>query len=161
MKTALTTILTICLFAPQVIAGNTVEKQYCINADFLYNYDGDSLTATFPQLANALGKDIDPAGILWYKAKIRVLGIDTPEKRGKCKAEKKLANIAKEFVKTRLAKAKSFKLCNFVRGKYFRLVGNVIYTDTNGIEADLSQELIEADLAVPYDGGRKTKTWCE
>ena len=94
MKTALTTILTICLFAPQVIAGNTVEKQYCINADFLYNYDGDSLTATFPQLANALGKDIDPAGILWYKAKIRVLGIDTPEKRGKCKATQTYKNTS-------------------------------------------------------------------
>jgi len=43
-----------------------------------------------------------------------------------------------------------------VRGKYFRIVGRLI---ADGV--DISELLIERHLAVPYDGGTKTKEWCE
>ena len=43
-----------------------------------------------------------------------------------------------------------------VRGKYFRIVGRLI---ADGV--DISDLLIERHMAVPYDGGTKTKIWCE
>jgi len=42
-----------------------------------------------------------------------------------------------------------------VRGKYFRIVGRLIVDGQ-----DLSDMLIQKQLAVPYHGGTKTKDWC-
>ncbi len=43
-----------------------------------------------------------------------------------------------------------------VRGKYFRIVGRLIADDV-----DISDLLIQRHLAVLYDGGTKTKDWCD
>jgi len=43
-----------------------------------------------------------------------------------------------------------------VRGKYFRIVGRLIADDV-----DISELLIQKNLAVLYDGGTKVKDWCE
>jgi len=43
-----------------------------------------------------------------------------------------------------------------VRGKYFRIVGRLI---ADGV--DISDLLIQKNLAVLYDGGTKVKDWCE
>jgi len=43
-----------------------------------------------------------------------------------------------------------------VRGKYFSIVGRIIADDV-----DISDLLIQKNLAVLYDGGMKTKDWCE
>jgi len=43
-----------------------------------------------------------------------------------------------------------------VRGKYFRIVGRLI---VDGM--DISDLLIQRQLAVLYDGGTKRKDWCE
>jgi len=43
-----------------------------------------------------------------------------------------------------------------VRGKYFRIVGRLI---ADGV--DISDLLVQKNLAVLYDGGTKTKDWCE
>ena len=42
------------------------------------------------------------------------------------------------------------------RGKNFRLVARL---KADGV--DLSQVLIEQGLAVPYDGGKNVKDWCQ
>jgi len=42
-----------------------------------------------------------------------------------------------------------------VRGKYFRIVGRLI---ADGV--DISELLIQKNLAVLYDGGTKVKDWC-
>jgi len=42
-----------------------------------------------------------------------------------------------------------------VRGKYFRIVGRLI---ADGV--DISELLIQKNLAVLYDGGTKGKDWC-
>ncbi len=43
-----------------------------------------------------------------------------------------------------------------VRGKYFRIVGRLM---ADGV--DISEVLIQKNLAVLYDGGTKVKDWCE
>ena len=88
-------------------------------------------------------------------------GIDTPEIRGQCQKEKDLAKEARDLVRGLLNNAQSITLIiddnpKEVRGKYFRIVGRLIADGQ-----DISDLLIERQLAVPYNGGTKVKDWCE
>ena len=117
------------------------------NIEYLRAYDGDTVTVNIKNVHPLLGKKIS----------IRVKGIDTPEIKGKTECEKKKAIEARDFVRDVLSKAKKLELKESSRGKYFRIVAFVIYDGKN-----LSDELIKAGLAVPYDGGAKVKKdWCE
>jgi len=86
---------------------------------------------------------------------IRVNGVDTPEIRGKCQYENNLALEARDFVRDKLSNAKEIKLTNLQRGKYFRVVANVL---VDGVS--LEQELLDNELAYEYSGGKKL-SWCE
>lgn len=110
-------------------------------------YDGDTITVNINSYPPIVGE----------KLSIRINGIDTPEIRGKYNQEKSLAIEAREFVKELLKNSNSITLKHIKRGKYFRIVADV-YIDNNISVAD---ELIKANLAVVYDGGKKTKDWCE
>ena len=107
-------------------------------------YDGDTFRVDIDLLPPIVGKNIP----------IRLNGVDTPEIRGKCKYEKDLAIKARDFVRNKLANAKEIKLNNLQRGKYFRVVANVI---VDGVS--LEQELLENELAYKYSGGKKS-SWC-
>lgn len=109
-------------------------------------YDGDTFRVNINSYPDIVGK----------KMSIRVNGIDTPEMRGKCKKEKDLARQAKQLTVSTLRSAKVIELRNMQRGKYFRIVADV-YTD----DESLAKKLIDANLAVKYDGGTKTKDWCK
>ena len=108
-------------------------------------YDGDTFRVNIDSLPSIVGKNIP----------IRVNGIDTPEIRGKCQYEKNLALEARDFVRARLSNAKEIKLTNLQRGKYFRVVANVL---VDGVS--LEQELLDNELAYEYDGGKKL-SWCK
>ena len=86
---------------------------------------------------------------------IRVLGIDAPEIRGKCKAEKQAALRAKKFTVSVLHNARRIELRNIKRGKYFRILADV-WVDGKR----LSQALIKAGHARVYKGGKRLG-WCE
>ena len=107
-------------------------------------YDGDTFRVDIDSLPPIVGKNIP----------IRLNGVDTPEIRGKCKYEKDLAIKARDFVRIKLANAKEIKLNNLQRGKYFRVVANVI---VDGVS--LEQELLDNELAYKYTGGKKS-SWC-
>ncbi len=66
------------------------------------------------------------------------------------------AKQGKELVADILKDAETIDLKNIERGKYFRIVADVFVDGES-----LANELIEAGMAVPYDGGTKTKDWCE
>ncbi len=108
-------------------------------------YDGDTFRVNIDSLPPIVGKNIA----------IRVNGVDTPEIRGKCLYEKNLALKARDFVRDRLANAKEIKLTNLQRGKYFRVVANVL---VDGVS--LEQELLDNKLAYKYSGGKKL-SWCK
>jgi endonuclease YncB( thermonuclease family) len=108
-------------------------------------YDGDTFRVNIDSLPSIVGKNIP----------IRVNGIDTPEIRGKCQYEKNLALKARDFVRNKLANAKEIKLTNLQRGKYFRVVANVL---VDGVS--LEQELLDNELAYEYSGGKKL-SWCK
>ena len=108
-------------------------------------YDGDTFRVDIDSLPPIVGKNIP----------IRVNGVDTPEIRGKCEYEKNLALKARDFVRVKLANAKEIKLTNLQRGKYFRVVANVL---VDGVS--LEQELLDNKLAYEYSGGKKL-SWCK
>ena len=103
-------------------------------------YDGDTFRVNIDSLPPIVGKNIA----------IRVNGVDTPEIRGKCQYEKILSLEARDFVRGKLANAKEIKLTNLQRGKYFRVVANVL---VDGVS--LEQELLDNELAYEYSGGKK------
>lgn len=109
-------------------------------------YDGDTFKVNIEGYPAIVGE----------KMSVRVNGIDTPEIKGKCAKEKELAHKAKQIVVELMKKAKVVELRNMQRDKYFRIVSDV-YIDGK----KLSSLLIEKNLAVTYDGGTKTKNWCE
>lgn len=106
--------------------------------------------------------------------KLRVYGIDTPEKHSKCPKEKEMAQKAKQFTENMLKNGFSVGLAK--NGKYAgRTVGTVHipldnipvkYTSPasvreyveSGLEPSLGDALIAAGLAVPYFG-KKKKDW--
>ena len=107
-------------------------------------YDGDTFRVDIDSLPPIVGKNIP----------IRLNGVDTPEIRGKCEYEKDLAIKARDFVRNKLANAKEIKLNNLQRGKYFRVVANVL---VDGVS--LEQELLDNEFAYKYTGGKKS-SWC-
>lgn len=114
--------------------------------EFVDNYDGDTLTVNIPRLHHFFGKKIP----------IRIRGIDTPERNSDNPCEKERALKAKQITHDFLVKALDIELHNIGRGKYFRIVADVIVDGKS-----LGDELVYRGLAVPYDGGEKPLVnWC-
>ena len=108
-------------------------------------YDGDTFRVDIDSLPPIVGKNIP----------IRLNGVDTPEIQGKCQYEKDLALKARDFLRKKLANAKEIKLTKLQRGKYFRVVADVMI---DGVS--LEQELLDNELAYKYTGGKKS-SWCD
>ena len=108
-------------------------------------YDGDTCYIDVPFLPDSL-----------RKMSIRILGIDTPEIRGKCDKEKELALEAREFANKAFREANEIDYQDLAWDKYGgRLLTNV-YLDGKLY----SKMIIDAGLARPYDGGTK-EGWCD
>ncbi len=128
------------------------------NVTMVSCYDADTCRVNLPRSAF---NDNWAYQLFGHNIPIRVEGIDTPEIRGKCQKEKDLAYEARDLVRGLLNNAQSITLTidenpKEVRGKYFRIVGSLI---ADGV--DISDLLIQKNLAVLYDGGTKVKDWCE
>ena len=143
MKKAVISIL-LLLFLPAL----SFSKDYgdYQGAVYVSNYDGDTIKFDLPGLHPIIGKKIN----------IRVNGIDTPEIRGKCEQEKYSAEQAREMVADILKDAEKIDLKNMERGKYFRIAADV-FADGES----LAEMLVEAGMAIRYNGGKKTHKWCE
>jgi endonuclease YncB( thermonuclease family) len=108
-------------------------------------YDGDTFRANIKDYPKIIG----------YRVSIRINGIDTPELRGKCKEEIKMARAAKRKTVTLLRGARHIELRNMKRGKYFRILADV-YVD--GVS--VADELLKSGFALKYSGGHKID-WCK
>lgn len=107
-------------------------------------YDGDTFRVNISDWPKIVG----------HRVPIRVKSIDTPELRAKCKSEKDLARKAKQHTVHMLRNAKQIELQNIDRGKYFRILADVLVDGR-----DLGESLVRNGLAVRYDGGTKVD-WC-
>ena len=122
---------------------NTIFR--CV--EYISNYDGDTITFNISNIHSLFGKNI----------RVRVQGIDTPELKGKTSCEKAKARKTQKFVQNALKKAKNIELHNVKRGKYFRIVADVIVDGKS-----IARELLEQKLAIAYGGEKKRKVnWCK
>ena len=127
------------LLLPTLVFANYAHVERVVSV-----YDGDTFRVDITGYPAIVGENVP----------IRVSGIDTPEIRGKCYMEKKLAYSARDAARAFLSGG-DIVLLNLERGKYFRLVADV---EVNG--HSLGRHLIDQGLAVPYDGKTKTHRWC-
>ncbi len=116
--------------------------------------DGDTIDVTID-----LGFD------LFKKERVRVAGVDTPEKRTRDLEEKELGIEATNWIKEALDSAISGNDDLVIRtelvggmGKYGRLLGWLYVGDA---EVSLNEQMIAEGYAWPYDGGTKNKNFEE
>jgi len=107
-------------------------------------YDGDTCYIEVPEFPENL-----------RKMSIRILGIDTPEIRGKCAEEKELALKARIFANKVFRSANKIEFKNLQWGKYGGRLLSDVYLD----DKLYSKMIIDKGLARPYDGKTK-KGWC-
>ncbi|MCF4164336.1 thermonuclease family protein [Zavarzinia compransoris] len=88
--------------------------------------------------------------------RVRLAGIDTPELRGECPAEKALAARARDML-SNLVAAGEVTLRDVAFDKYG---GRVLARVTDGEGRALGERLIAAGLARPYDGKARAG-WCD
>lgn len=112
--------------------------------EWLYCRDGDTCVFTIAGWPPVVGQRIP----------VRLLGIDAPERRGRCAEETRLAQRAAEFLTALLSHAREIELREVGRDKYFRLLARI---HADGV--DVGQALLEAGLAREYKGGRR-EPWC-
>ena len=105
------------------------------------------------------GDTIDVRIQVWLgqtiQTRVRISGIDTPELRGKCDAEKQLAEQARQEVVT-LLKHKTVQLYNI---KYGKFAGRILADAVTPAGQKIDVHLIDAGLARPYHGAKR-QTWC-
>ena len=116
--------------------------------------DGDTIDVTID-----LGFD------LFKKERVRVAGVDTPEKRTRNLEEKALGIDATNWLKKELEDAINGESELTIRtelkggvGKYGRLLGWLYVGDDN---VSLNEQMIGEGYAWPYDGGTKQKNFEE
>ena len=114
--------------------------------------DGDTIDVTID-----LGFD------LYKKERVRIAGVDTPEKRTRNLEEKELGIHATNWLKEKLEGAISGDDDLVIRtelvggvGKYGRLLGWCYIGDA---EVSLNEQMITEGYAWAYDGGTKSKNF--
>ena len=124
-----------------------IADDFLVMREFRSNlcYDGDTCYVLAPSLPEPL-----------QKMSVRILGIDTPEIRAECEEEKKLAYEGREFANRMFKEAEKIEFANLDWDKY----GGRVLADVYINGKLYSDEIINAGLARPYDGGTKT-SWCE
>lgn len=89
--------------------------------------------------------------------KVRIMGVDTPEIKGKCRNEIILARKAKQFTVAFVRTSGDIILTYDEYNKYDRYGRLLAYLSVDG--RDLSKSLIENNLGRRYDGGKR-RGWC-
>jgi endonuclease YncB( thermonuclease family) len=115
-----------------------------VRARVLQVIDGDTIAVA---ARIWLGQDVD--------IHIRLAGIDAPERKGRCAAERQAADAARDLV-ARLAAQGEVILSDIHYDKYGgRVLARVAAPDGT----DIAQALLAHGLARPYDGKRR-QGWC-
>ena len=123
-------------------------EKYIYRAKLDRVVDGDTVDAL-----------IDVGFDIWFKKRIRFMGLDTWESRTRDLEEKKKGLAAKARTKELLEKVSSksgyFRLKSHGLGKYGRVLGEIFIMDKDGKQWSVNETLITEGHAYIYDGGKK------
>jgi len=98
---------------------------------------------------------IDLGFDLTKKERVRLAGIDTPEKRTKDQKEKEMGYQATEFLEMHLMEATKLTVKTEKDGKFGRMLGWLYKSDEDTMS--INQIMIDKGYAWSYDGGTKEK----
>jgi endonuclease YncB( thermonuclease family) len=121
-------------FVPPITSGYVIKV-----------YDGDTITIA--------GRLPYPESRL-YRFQVRLLGIDSPEIKGKSEKEKEAAHKSQQALEG-LVLNKTVLLREISTEKYGRILANVYLVSETGQELLVNKWMLTNGHAVPYDG--KTK----
>ena len=141
MKTALIVLITLLAVCPVEAQDYGTAQVHTLIAVI----DGDTFRADI----------VDWSPIVAENIRVRVRGVDSPGIRGKCEQEKMLARKARSFTARLLWTAQNIELRAIERGKYFRLIADVVFDGR-----DLATALIESGHGRPYMGKGERPDWC-
>lgn len=106
------------------------------------------------------GDTIEVLAHIWLgqnlKTRVRLVGLDTPELRGRCEQERVQARQARDLLTNHLSAGTTVTLHDVATGKY---AGRVIARMVTDQGQDIGAVLVKAGLARPYDGGARA-SWC-
>jgi len=123
-------------------------EKYIYRAKLDRVVDGDTVDAL-----------IDVGFDIWFKKRIRFMGIDTWESRTRDLEEKKKGLEAKARTKQLLEEVSNkrgyFRLKSHGLGKYGRVLGELFIMDGAGKQISINETLIAEGHAYVYDGGKK------
>tara|TARA_R110001592_G_scaffold229_1_gene1253 strand:+ start:2127 stop:2519 length:393 start_codon:yes stop_codon:yes gene_type:complete len=123
-------------------------EKYIYRAKLDRVVDGDTIDAL-----------IDVGFDIWFKKRIRFMGVDTWESRTRDLEEKKLGKLATERTRQLLedvsSKSGYFRLKSHGVGKYGRVLGELFVMDVEGKQWNINETLISEGHAYVYDGGKK------
>lgn len=142
LPSAFAALLAVALSGGHGLAGERIDGP--VLADVVEVIDGDTVRVSariWP------GQRVEVA--------VRLRGVDAPEMRGRCAAERRLARAARAALGRRLGAA-PVRLVNIGGGKYYgRVLAEVMLADGT----DLGQWLLANAPVRPYAGGRRER-WC-
>ena len=123
-------------------------EKYIYRAKLDRVVDGDTVDAL-----------IDVGFDIWFKKRIRFMGLDTWESRTRDLEEKKKGKLAKERTRQLLEEVSSkpgyFRIKSHGLGKYGRVLGEIFIMDKDGKQWNVNETLITEGHAYVYDGGTK------
>ena len=123
-------------------------EKYIYRAKLDRVVDGDTVDAL-----------IDVGFDIWFKKRIRFMGLDTWESRTRDLEEKKKGKLAKERTRQLLEEVSSkpgyFRIKSHGLGKYGRVLGELFIMDKEGKQMSVNKTLIAEGHAYVYDGGKK------
>ena len=123
-------------------------EKYIYRAKLDRVVDGDTVDAL-----------IDVGFDIWFKKRIRFVGIDTWESRTRDLEEKKKGLAAKARTKQLLEEVSNkrgyFRLKSHGLGKYGRVLGELFVMDGAGKQWNVNETLLAEGHAYVYDGGKK------
>ncbi len=102
--------------------------------------------------------EVDLGFDIIHRARVRMMGIDTPESRTRNKAEKVLGLASKARLKELLTNRRvKIETSKEGKGKFGRILATVWTSDKKGNEEyiNINEKLIEEGHARPYFGGSK------
>lgn len=137
-------VICFCLFVAPAKA-ERFQVDGPVRATLVRVIDGDTLLV-----------DAEPWPQHKIRVSVRLRGIDAPEKRSRCKAERIAARQARLALETAIGNNPSVELTNIEGGKYFgRILANV-----SAGNRDLASNLLDTGLVRAYRGGRREKMSC-
>ena len=101
---------------------------------------------------------IDLGFSVHHQARVRMLGIDTPESRTRNLEEKAMGLAAKARLKEMLKGQQVELECSKGKGKFGRVLAIVWTTDKGGNRVNVNDQLCAEGHARPYFGGKK-ESW--